>query len=164
MFPENSSSVIKVRSAIPIVMGANVGTSITNTIVSFMQSGDRDEFSRAFASATIHDLFNFLTVAVLLPVECLTHYLEWITSQLILTIDFEHPANRSEEAKPFIKQITAPFINAIVRVDNSQLESIRLNNETDPMKDVSLLMKCCDKVPPTDSNCIQSCEFLFTRL
>lgn len=39
-----ASDMIKVRNAIPIIMGANVGTSITNTIVSFMQSGDSDQF------------------------------------------------------------------------------------------------------------------------
>jgi sodium-dependent phosphate cotransporter len=40
--------------AIPIVMGANIGTSVTNTIVSLTQMGDRNEFRRAFAAATVH--------------------------------------------------------------------------------------------------------------
>lgn len=40
------SSVLSVRSAIPIIMGANIGTSITNTIVALMQAGDRNEFRR----------------------------------------------------------------------------------------------------------------------
>ena len=42
------------------------GTSVTNTIVSLTQIGDRAEFSRAFAAATVHDIFNWLTVIVLL--------------------------------------------------------------------------------------------------
>ena len=50
-------------------MGANIGTSVTNTIVSIGQSGDRDQFRRAFAGATVHDMFNWLSVAILLPVE-----------------------------------------------------------------------------------------------
>ena len=49
-----------------MVMGANIGTSVTNTIVSITQIGDRAEFSRAFAAATVHDIFNWLTVIVLL--------------------------------------------------------------------------------------------------
>lgn len=61
--------VLSVRAAIPIAMGANIGTSMTNTIVSLGQSGDRNEFRRAFAGATVHDMFNWFTVIVLLPVE-----------------------------------------------------------------------------------------------
>ena len=55
--------------AIPIVMGANIGTSVTNTIVSLGQSGDRDQFRRAFGGATIYDMFNWLSVLILLPLE-----------------------------------------------------------------------------------------------
>ena len=32
---------VPVRVAIPMIMGANIGTSVTNTIVSFTQVGDR---------------------------------------------------------------------------------------------------------------------------
>ena len=50
-------------------MGANIGTSTTNTFVSFTQMGNRNEFRRAFAAATVHDMFNWLTVIVLFVVE-----------------------------------------------------------------------------------------------
>ena len=66
--------VLTVRPAIFIVMGANIGTSVTNTIVSIGQAGNRDEFRRAFAGATIHDMFNWLSVFCLLP-------MEWITGE-----------------------------------------------------------------------------------
>ena len=49
-----SRAVLTVRVAIPIIMGANIGTSVTNTIVSLTQMGDRNEFRRAFAAATVH--------------------------------------------------------------------------------------------------------------
>ena len=60
------------RIAIPIIMGANIGTSVTNTIVSFTQIGNRNEFRRAFAGATVHDMFNWLSVIVLFVVEIIT--------------------------------------------------------------------------------------------
>ena len=60
---------MEVEVAIPIVMGANIGTSVTNTIVSLGQSGDRDQFRRAFGGATIHDMFNWFSVIILLPLE-----------------------------------------------------------------------------------------------
>lgn len=65
-------TVLTVRDAIPIVMGANIGTSVTNTVVSLGQASDRREFRRAFAAATIHDMFNWLAVIVLLPLEVAT--------------------------------------------------------------------------------------------
>ena len=65
-------SVIDVQNAIPIIMGANIGTSVTNTLVSMTQAADREVFEQAFAGATVHDMFNWLTVLVLLPLEVIT--------------------------------------------------------------------------------------------
>jgi len=61
------ADVLSPRQAIPIIMGANIGTSVTNTIVSMAHSGDRLELERAFSGATVHDMFNMLTVVTLLP-------------------------------------------------------------------------------------------------
>lgn len=41
-----SVPVLDVRTAVPIIMGANIGTSVTNTVVAMMQAGDRNEFRR----------------------------------------------------------------------------------------------------------------------
>ena len=67
--PENP---LPLANAIPMVMGANIGTTVTNTVVSLAHMGRREEFQRAFAVATCHDFFNYLTVLVLLPLELLT--------------------------------------------------------------------------------------------
>ena len=53
-------------------MGANIGTTVTNTIVSLAQAGNRNEFRRAFGGAVVHDMFNWLAVAVFLPLEVIT--------------------------------------------------------------------------------------------
>lgn len=63
---------LTVAGAIPIVMGANIGTSVTNTFVSLGHVTRKDEFRRAFAGATVHDFFNLLAVAVLFPLELFT--------------------------------------------------------------------------------------------
>lgn len=62
--------------AVPMVMGANIGTTVTNTLVSIGSVRRTLEFRRAFACATLHDLFNILSVAVLLPLELYTGVLE----------------------------------------------------------------------------------------
>lgn len=55
-----------------MLMGANIGTSVTNTLVAVVHGSNRDEFRRAFAGATVHDMFNWLNVLILLPVEVIT--------------------------------------------------------------------------------------------
>jgi len=77
--PENP---LPIANAIPMIMGANIGTTVTNTLVSLAHIGRREEFRRAFAVATCHDFFNFLTVAVLLPLELLTGYLQWTATRV----------------------------------------------------------------------------------
>ncbi len=62
-----AAGAIPFHSAIYMVMGANVGTTVTNTIVSLAHITRSVEFQRAFAAATVHDFFNMLVLAVLFP-------------------------------------------------------------------------------------------------
>ena len=70
--PENP---LPVMNAVPMIMGANIGTTVTNTIVALAHIGRPEEFRRAFAVATCHDFFNFIAVIVLLPLEIATGFL-----------------------------------------------------------------------------------------
>ena len=82
-----ASSVVGIDDAVPMIMGANIGTTVTNILASLGYLRRGDDFRRAFAAATVHDIFNLLAVAVLLPVELLTGYLSglagWITDLVI---------------------------------------------------------------------------------
>ena len=69
------SGEISVESAVPMIMGANIGTTITNTLVSVGHVRQSAAFRRAFAAATVHDFFNLICVAVFLPLELLTGFL-----------------------------------------------------------------------------------------
>jgi len=71
-----SSGVLTIRNAIPIIMGANIGTTVTNIIVSLAHISRRDEFSRAFPGAVVHDVFNLLSVVVFFPLEMYFHLIE----------------------------------------------------------------------------------------
>lgn len=55
--------------AVPIILGANIGTTVTNTLVSFGMVRDREQFRRGFAAATVHDFFNLMAVVIFLPLE-----------------------------------------------------------------------------------------------
>lgn len=70
--PENA---LPIANAVPMVMGANIGTTVTNTLVSLAHMGRKQEFYRAFSVATCHDFFNFMAVLLLLPLELATGYL-----------------------------------------------------------------------------------------
>merc|ERR1711920_14855 len=66
------ASQLTVSQGIPIIMGANIGTSVTNSIVSMGFVGNRVDLQRAFAAATVHDCFNILSVVTILPLELIT--------------------------------------------------------------------------------------------
>lgn len=63
------AGVLGVEAAVPMVMGANIGTTVTNTLASLGHLRQGAYFQRAFAAATVHDYFNLLAVALLLPIE-----------------------------------------------------------------------------------------------
>jgi sodium-dependent phosphate cotransporter len=72
---------LPVTVAVPMVMGANIGTTITNTLVSLGHiRSTKEEFTKAFAAATIHDFFNLFCVLIFLPLEITTHFLEKLAS------------------------------------------------------------------------------------
>ncbi|MDD9207159.1 Na/Pi symporter [Georgenia sp. 10Sc9-8] len=73
---------LPVAIAIPMIMGANIGTTVTNTLVALGFVGERDEFRRAFSAATVHDWFNLLAVAIFLPLEMMTGFLARTTAPL----------------------------------------------------------------------------------
>jgi len=91
------ANALPLSNAVPMIMGANIGTTVTNTVVSMAHMGRKDEFRRAFAVATVHDFFNFLTVAVLLPLELATGFLQkgalFLASGLegVGGVDYESP-------------------------------------------------------------------------
>lgn len=75
------AGTITLAGAVPIVMGANIGTSVTNLLVSFSLVTRAAEFRRGFAGAIVHDLFNLCAVAVLFPLELATGFLHKIALQ-----------------------------------------------------------------------------------
>lgn len=102
---------LPVEMAIPMVMGANIGTTLTNTLVSLGHARCKDEFRRAFACATIHDFFNLLAVIIFLPLEMMFGIFEkishWLVSPLLSAGDM------SIKSFNFIKPLTQPFVSAI---------------------------------------------------
>jgi len=97
------------RLAVPVIMGANIGTSITNTLVSLGNIGNKREFKQAFSCATVHDFFNLLAVVVFLPLQVLTDFLGKLA--LLMANAFESVGGLQFSSP--IKLVTKPQIKAI---------------------------------------------------
>ena len=90
-------AALPLSNAVPMIMGANIGTTVTATLVALAHMGRREEFERAFPVAVCHDVFNYLTVLILLPLEMATGYLRRAAETLsgvlqgVVGFDYESP-------------------------------------------------------------------------
>jgi len=73
---------LSVRNAVFMVMGANIGTSVTNTIVAMGHFANKDDLRRGFSAATVHDVFNLLSVLVFLPLNWIYPFFENMTYEM----------------------------------------------------------------------------------
>ncbi|ESO93601.1 hypothetical protein LOTGIDRAFT_215991 [Lottia gigantea] len=137
------AGILEIRTAIPIVMGANIGTSVTNTIVALGQITDKNEFRRAFAGATVHDMFNWMSVIVFLPLEIASGYLYRLSGAIINSLPLEQ--NKGAK-KDFLKVITKPFTTLIIQVDSKAINKIAISEKAS--HEVKLMKSCCDKTKP----------------
>ncbi|XP_028405457.1 sodium-dependent phosphate transport protein 2B-like isoform X2 [Dendronephthya gigantea] len=164
-----SSGILDVEQAIPIIMGANIGTSVTNTIVSMGHVKERDEFRRAFAGATVHDLFNWLTVLVLLPTEVISKhffgssYLFYASKSITDSMGIENKQGTKVE---FLKKITKPFTNEIIQIDKKVIQ--RIAEGKDVGDGESLIKYWCKTAKVFNSTLnktvkvgVEPCKFLF---
>ncbi|XP_065321916.1 sodium-dependent phosphate transport protein 2A-like isoform X2 [Gordionus sp. m RMFG-2023] len=183
-----ASGILTVKPAIPIIMGANIGTSVTNTIVSlasatkinngisesngkasktnnkpdaskadsfeFINSkgknrNENNEFRRAFAAATIHDMFNWLTVCVLLPLESLTGLLYHLTFAIVSQINFQQLAGESNKVnnannKEILSSLTKPFTSLFIEL-NKNVITLIAEGKMNETANMSLVKRWCLK-------------------
>jgi len=104
-----SGGALTVTGAIPIIMGANMGTTVTNTLVAMTSLNRRTEFQRAFAGATMHDFFNLLAILIFFPLEQATHYLQrtatWASLHLVGAEGTRFPNPIKAIVKPGVHEI-----------------------------------------------------------
>jgi len=105
-----AAEAIGVRSAIFMVMGANIGTTVTAKLVSLGHITRKAEFRRAFAASSVHDTFNLITVSLLYPLEYFFNILEnsatWMGRIFVDVTGITKPEN-------YLKKITAPVVEGL---------------------------------------------------
>ncbi|KAA3655856.1 MAG: hypothetical protein DWQ10_16660 [Calditrichaeota bacterium] len=104
-----AGGALDVTRAIPIIMGANIGTSVTNTLVSVGHIAREDEFKRAFSAATVHDFFNLLAVVIIFPIQLTTNFLGIFSNYMAIGLK---DAGGLKMANP-IKAIVEPTVGLI---------------------------------------------------
>ncbi|MEK6782929.1 MAG: Na/Pi symporter [Bacteroidota bacterium] len=108
-----ASGSIALEGAVPIIMGANVGTTITSTIVSLGFITKKNEFRRAVAAGTYHDFFNILTVILLFPLEYYFGFLSELSSTIASNL-FNQPVGLSDGNFSLLGAGLNPVVNFFV--------------------------------------------------
>lgn len=94
-----SANTLSLSNAVPIIIGANIGTTITAMLVSFAHITKKKEFKRAISTAAAHNLFNLFTALIFFPLEYFTNFL----------------SNLSVAITHYIKPLSSIFLNAGLR-------------------------------------------------
>ncbi|MBL6449681.1 Na/Pi symporter [Fulvivirga sp. 29W222] len=81
-----ASGSINLVDAVPMIMGANIGTTITSTIISLSYIGNREQFRKALSAAVVHDFFNILVVMILFPLELKYEFLSSMADKISSTL------------------------------------------------------------------------------
>jgi sodium-dependent phosphate cotransporter len=117
------AGTLTVDAAVPMILGANIGTTVTSSLAALGSIRRREEFRRAFAGATMHDLFNIIAVAIFLPLQIGTGFLskaaEWLADGLGASVD---GGSARSPVKELVKEPVTQIEHAIeVVTDSDQL-------------------------------------------
>jgi sodium-dependent phosphate cotransporter len=107
------SGALPIQGAIPIILGANVGTTVTTSLVALTFIGNRTEFRRALGASTVHDFYNWLALLIFFPIELIWHPLKHISGALTNALYgadwLPNPAHFN-----FIRAATRPVEHAVI--------------------------------------------------
>lgn len=121
-----ASGSLSLTEAVPIIMGANIGTTLTSTIVSLAYINKREEFKRAIAAGTVHDFFNILTILILFPLEYHYGFVSWLAQGIT---SFVIPTNGQEAAEHYGFRLfeILPITSFVINIINNPFISIGIS-------------------------------------
>ena len=132
-----ASGSITLAEGIPVVMGTNVGTSLTSTMVALSSIKKVEEYELGFSVAVVHDIFNWLTIFFMLPLEIGTGFLETVSGKIATWT--ESRQNISLTSDFSVEVLFKPVISSVIVLrDESVFNSLRLKN-TDTSEEVECI-------------------------
>uniref|UniRef100_A0AC34FTK4 Sodium-dependent phosphate transporter n=1 Tax=Panagrolaimus sp. ES5 TaxID=591445 RepID=A0AC34FTK4_9BILA len=114
------------------MFGAEMGASIMNALISLTQSGDRSQFRRAFAAATMNDIYNFLCYLVFLPIEILFAPVERLSALIVSPLSHI----KAGQIKT-LNALTDPLLDRLIQIDSDAIRAAALQNSTNSGKNLS---------------------------
>merc|ERR1712087_52079 len=111
------------------------------------QMGDGDQLERAFAGATVHDMFNFLTVGVFLPIELITGYLRRLTALCVRNFE----SRDGEKWVGPIKKFVGPLTKKVIIANKNVIKGVAKGESCSDYYPIV----CEDMENPTKSTCSQ---------
>jgi solute carrier family 34 (sodium-dependent phosphate cotransporter) len=119
-----ATGTISIGEAIPIIMGANIGTTLTSTIVALGFISDKRAFRKAVSAGVIHDFYNIILVLILFPLE---YYYSFL-SRLSLGINGLIVGEAAFDSGNTVSGVMDFGVsNAIIDLINSNLVSVLLS-------------------------------------
>ena len=73
---------LSLENAVPMIMGANIGTTLTSSLVALSFVTSKRAFRRAISAGVIHDFLNILLTIVLLPLELFYGFLTFFATAI----------------------------------------------------------------------------------
>ena len=128
-----AADLVSVENAAYLVMGANIGTSVTNTIVSIAHLNSQEEYRRAFTGSVFHDMFNWLTVGIFLPLEWSSGFLMELAGAAVDSLGISDDTEKRNKVV-FIKKITSPASGRVVSTDKKLIEKIAAAETSEEVK------------------------------
>ncbi|RIW18152.1 Na/Pi cotransporter family protein [Algoriphagus lacus] len=120
-----ASGNMTLQQAVPMVLGANIGTTLTSSLVSFTFIMRNKEFKRALSAGIIHDVFNILSVLILFPLELYFNFLSktaekiahFFSSDSSLSGPFEYNRMFTRTMTEWIvENINIPFVSTLLAI------------------------------------------------
>jgi len=140
---------ISVKTGIYMVFGANIGTSVTNTIVALGSMGDSDQLERAFAGATVHDIFNYSAVCIIFPIELITHYLYYLTKAMVSGVTTE----KDDKWEGPIKKLVSPLAKKVIVANKNIIKDIATGDLSNCDEKYVEPIDHCDGLEASYTNC-----------
>lgn len=155
------SGVLTVRQSIPIIMGANLGTSVTNTVVSLFVYRKKENFEIAMTAGIVHDMYNMMSVVFMLPLEIVLHPLEYLSIWMLNLFGSNSHTEIGE--LQFLSHLVKPLVDLVIMIDKEKIS--RYNPNDIVPSDVSLIRRCCNEERIGNATiCHQNCFSLFSNL
>ena len=113
-----ASGTISLDMGIFVIMGANIGTTLTSDIISLSYITNKNKFRLALSAAVVHDFFNIFTTIIIFPLEYYYKILSGSAMYITRMLGVKQPTPDMVVSKP-VYSVTKPLTVGIADLINN---------------------------------------------